>query len=129
MATFRSGNGGSITVGVTTLDIATWTLNTGGRLVENTHSGTSGWSNYELVVGDASWTVEIPLDETNLPDTDVGLTHGAKVSITFKIGAGAKTYVLANTTVEGIEAVNNNATDIVRVRVTGKGGSVTRPVT
>ena len=129
MATFRSGNGGSISVGATSLDIATWTLNTGGRLTENTHSGTSGASNYELVVVDASWTVEVPLDETALPDTDLGLTAGAKVTITFKIGAGAKTYVLTNTTVEGVEATNNNSTDIVRVRVTGKGGAVTRPVT
>lgn len=126
---FLSGNGGEIIVGSTTVHVATWEGNFGSRLVENTNSNTSGASNYEKVVDDCSWTAECPLDDTNLPDTDAGLNGGAQVTVKFYLGAGTKFYQLTNTTVEEVRARNDNATDIVRVTVTGKGGSLTRPIT
>ena len=126
---FVSGNGGSISVGATALVVGEWGGNFGARLVENTHSATGGSTNYEKVVDDPSWYADIPWDETALPDTDLGLTGGAKVTVTFKLGAGVKTYVLTNTTVENVEPKVNNSNDIVRMRVTGKGGAITRPTT
>jgi len=129
MATFRSGNGSYVEVGAVRLDIATGTINTGARLVENTHSGTAGASNYEKVVDDASWTIEVPWDEANQPDTDAGLLPGSKVTLKQFHGAGAKFITLTNTTVESFETVLNNSTDIIRCRIAGKGGSITRTVT
>lgn len=126
---FLSGNGGEVIVGAVTLHVAKWEGNFGARLVENTNSNTSGATSYDKVVDDASWTIEIPLDDTNLPDTDAGLTGGTKVTIKFYLGAGAKFYQLTNTTVEEIRPSNDNAQDIVRVTVTGKGGAITLPVT
>lgn len=125
---FWSGNGSTLTVGAVVLHCRRATLRKGARLAENTHSGTAS-ANYDLVVRDHSWTVEIPWDDTNLPDTDAGLTEGAKVTITFAKGSSGKTAVLTNTTVETLEDVMDNAGDIIRTVVTGKGGVLTREVT
>ena len=126
---FHSGNGGAIAVGNTTLNITKWTLRKSSRNVDNTHSGVTS-SNYEHVVPDHSATVEIPWDDTNIPDTDVGLAEGAKVIITFSLGGGsAKTEILTNTLVESCEDVNDNSGDIIRTVVTTKGGALTRAVT
>lgn len=131
MSVFRSGNGGYISVGSgpIRLDIKQWSGNFGARLVENTHSGTGGADNYEKVCDSATWSCDVPLDESNLPDVDVGLVPGAKVTIKFMIGAGAKFYKLTNTTVESAEPTNDNTSDIVRIKLSGKGGTITRPVT
>lgn len=126
---FISGSGGGITIsGGAEKNIGRWTVNANGRLVENTHSGVTG-TNFELVIQDNSSTIEIPVDDTDLPDTDMGLTAGTKVTIVFNMGAGGKFATLTNTTVEGREWVNDPANDIVRCRVTTKGGTYTAPVT
>lgn len=126
---FWSGNGGSIKVGSTTHNfVGKWTLRKNSRLTENTHSGTPA-TNYLAVVPDHSWTVEIPWDDTVLPDTDMGLSEGGQVTLTFNYGASGKFAVLTNTTVETIEEVDDNAQDIIRVVLSGKGGTLTRPVT
>lgn len=126
---FIPGSGGGITIGGgTELNIGRWTLNANARLVENTHSGVSG-TNFEAVVQDNSSTVEIPVDDTRLPDTDEGLVAGSKVTIVFQMGSSGKTATLTNTTVETREWVNDPANDIVRCRVTTKGGTYTAPTT
>lgn len=125
---FWSGNGGTLAVGNVTLHVNRWELTQQARLVENTHSGVSS-SNYEAVVPDHSWTAEVPWDDANMPDVDVGLAEGTKVTIIFKFGASSKTATLTSTTVESVVPVDDNATDIVRVRVSGKGGALTRPTT
>lgn len=130
MATFRSGNGGYIEVGATRLDVISWEVDTGSRTTENTHSGTSGYSNYEHVCFDASSTIEIPWDEVNQPDTDAGLVPGNKVTVKYYHGgAGGKFITLTNTLVEKLITTDNNSNDIVRARVTTKGGSITRTTT
>lgn len=126
---FISGSGGGITIdGGAEQNIGRWTVNANGRLVENTHSGVTG-TNFELVIQDNSATVEIPVDDTALPDTDMGLVAGTKVTIVFNMGASGKFATLTNTTVETREWVNDPAQDIVRCRVTTRGGTYTAPVT
>jgi hypothetical protein len=127
---FWSGNGGGITVGGgSEQNVGRWEVNSNARLVENTHSGTSGSTNYELVVYDNSATIEIPVDDVALPDTDMGLVRGAKVTIVFQMGTSGKTCTLTNTTVENATYINDPASDIVRFRVSTKGGTFTAPVT
>jgi hypothetical protein len=127
---FYSGNGGGITIGAgAEQNIGRWEVNSNARLVENTHSGTSGSTNFELVVYDNSSTIEIPVDDAALPDTDMGLIRGAKVTITFQMGGSGKTCILTSTSVENATYINDPAQDIGRFRVTTKGGVFTAPVT
>lgn len=125
---FHSGNGSSIQVGANTLHARLTRVRKGARLTENTHSGTSS-SNFEKVVKDHAWSGSIPWDDTNLPDTDVGLNEGDKVTITFPMGASGKSETLTNTSVEYLEDIMDNNGDIIRTEIAGKGGVLTRPVT
>ena len=127
---FYSGNGGGITVaGGAEKNVGKWEVNENCRLVENTHSGTAGSTNYEPVVYDNSSTIDIPVDDADLPDTDMGLVRGTKVTIVFQMGNTGKFCTLTNTTVENASYVNDPASDIGRFRVTTKGGVFTAPVT
>lgn len=127
---FHSGNGGGITVGGgSELNIGRYTVRAPYRDAENTHSGTSGSTNYEPVVRDVSWEVDIPFDDTNIPDTDMGLVPGNKVTIVWQLGSSGKTVTTTNTYVSSLEYINDPAGDIVRARVTGKGGSYTAATT
>lgn len=124
-----SANGSIITKGATTLHVTNVTVIDGARLTENTGSA-NGSTNYDKVVADNSSTFDIPWDDTNLPDTDVGLTPGSKVTLVYTIGGGSgKTCTLTNTTVERLETIMNNDQDIVRSRCSTKGGVLTRPTT
>ena len=120
---FNSANGSKLTVGATDLHVATYRLRNGIRDVENTHSGTGGFTNFEKVVNAPEWEAEGPLDEDNLPDVDAGLAPGSKVAITFKEGADSRTIVLTNTLVVDFEIIANNANDIMRWRASGKGAT------
>lgn len=125
---FRSGNGSTLTKDGTVLHLSRAVLRKNARLVENTHSGVSS-TNYDKVVPDHSWTVDVPWDDTNLPDTDVGLVEGDKVTIVFAKGASGKTATLTGTTVETLEDVMDNSGDIIRTTISGRGGALTREVT
>ena len=125
---YLSGNGGALLVGAVEHAIKSYTLNTGSRSTENTHSGTAGATNYEHVVYDARWTAEGPWSDTAIPDVVAsGIIPGTKITLIFQIGSGSKTYTLTGTLVEDFELINDNTSDIVRWRATGKGGSITRP--
>lgn len=127
---FHSGNGGGINVGAgAEQNIGRYTVRAPVRTAENTHSGTGGASNYEAVVRDLSWEVDIPFDDAAIPDTDMGLVAGNKVTITWQLGASGKTVITTNTLVESVEFINDPSGDIVRARVTGKGGIYTAAVT
>lgn len=125
---FWSANGSKLVIGAATLHCTNVTLVKQARLVENTNSSNSS-SNYVPVVKDHSWSADVPWDDTNLPDTDFGLVEGAQVTLVFNEGGSGKTATLTNTTVERLETIMNNENDIVRVRVSGKGGALTREVT
>ena len=123
-------NGGGATVnGGSEKNIGRWEVNSNARLVENTHSGTGGSTNFEIVVYDNSATIEIPVDDTDLPDTDMGFVRGAKVTAVFQMGNSTKTCTLTNASVENFAYVNDPANDIVRARVSLRGGVFTPPVT
>lgn len=117
----NSGNGGKLTIGVIDLHVTVWDLDHKVREVDNTNSGSGGFSNYEAVVKDIEWTAEGFLDEDNLPDVDAGAAVGSKASITFKEGADSRTMVLTNTLVTSLKITCNNSNDIVRFRAAGKG--------
>lgn len=126
MATFRSGNGGYVQISTngvayTNLDNALWELNEDIKKTENSHSGTQGSSNYEKVIDDNSWRLQIPWDEERIPES-LGLRKGAKIYIRFKHGSGAVLKALALTLVEHFKTVNDNQGDIVRVEADGCGG-------
>ena len=119
---YVTGNGGKLTVGATDLHVSQWSGNFGARLVENTHSGTSGTTNYEKVVFDPSWSADIPWDSANEPD-DL-LVPGTKVTVKFYMGGSGTFKTLTNTTVESAEVTVDNSGNIVRMRCTGKGGAI-----
>lgn len=123
-----SGLGGEIVVSAVTLHCSKHTVRKTARLAESTHSGNTA-TNFEKVIPHYEWTVEVPWDDTNLPDTDAGLAEGAKVTIVFHDGASGKTLTLTDTSVETVEEVNDNNQDIIRSVITGKGGTLTRQTT
>lgn len=131
MSAFWSGNGGSIVCtgefGTITLNIGKWTLRKGTRNVDNTHSGTSS-TNYENVVPDNSGTLEIPWDSENIPDSDVGLINGAKVTLVLNLGKSGLSHLLSNTLIEFNEDTNDNGQDIIRTQCSFKGGVLTPAV-
>lgn len=126
---FWSGVGGEILVGATALNIGKWKLRAEPRLVENSHTGVADGTNFEKTRLHCTWDLEIPWDDTALPDTDVGLSGTSKVTITFKMGASGKTYVLTNTSPGPLDIANDSENDIVRVTLSGQGGILTRPTT
>jgi molybdopterin biosynthesis enzyme MoaB len=119
-----SANGSSLQIGMAVLHARLTRLRKGSRLTENTHSGTAS-TNYDAVVPDNSWSGSIPWDEANIPDTDFGLTPGTKVDLIFNVGDTGLTEELEDTTVEYVEDIFDNAGDIIRTEVSGKGGVLT----
>lgn len=127
---FHTGNGGGVTVnGGSALNIGRYTVRFPSRPAENTHSGTSGYTNYEHVVRDCSSDFQVPFDDTLIPDTDSGLVPGTKVTLVFTLGGSGKTVTLANTLVTDYEYENDPSGDIVRARVATKGGTYTAATT
>lgn len=121
-----SGNGGHIKIGAATYDIGKWTLNKDPRLKESTLSSNTG-TRYKKVITDPSWTIELPPDAATMPEV-VGLTEGTVIALLkFKVGESALYYSLVNTTVGPIDIDDDNAQDVVRVRLSGKGGDVSGP--
>lgn len=123
-----SALGSSLQIGAAVLHCRLTRLRKGARLSDNTHSGVAA-ANYDAVVPDHAWSASIPWDDTNIPDTDFGLVEGAKVTLRFNQGATGKFEVLTGTTVEHVEDVHDNAGDIIRTEVSGKGGVLTRALT
>lgn len=127
---FYSGNGGGLTVnGGAEQNIGRWEVQSNSRTVENTHSGTGGSTNFEHVVYDNSATIDIPIDDTALPDTDMLFIRGTKVTVVFQYGSSSKTCTLTNAIVETFTTINDPSGDIGRARVTLRGGAFTPPTT
>jgi hypothetical protein len=121
---FFSGNGSLLKIGGASLNCKLTRLRKAARLTENTHSGTSS-SNYVEVVPDNSWSASVPWDSSNIPDTGFGLAPGTQVTLVFTLGSSGLSESLTNTTVETVEDVMDNAGDIIRTEITGKGGVLT----
>lgn len=98
------------------------------KLAENNHSGVSA-TNFEKIIPHYEWTIDVPFDDTNLPDTDAGLEEGEKVTLKFKDGPSGKFCILTNTSVEKLAGTYVTDEGVLMVVITGKGGTLTRQVT
>lgn len=125
---FWNGLGGKITVGAVDLNVHSHTVRKTARLAETTHSGNTATA-FAKIVPHYEWTVKVPWDDTNLPDTDAGLTEGSLVTIIFLDGGSGKTCTLTNTSVESIEEEQDVQNNIIIAVISGKGGTLTRQVT
>jgi hypothetical protein len=122
-AKVRSGNGGTVVTNGVPIVVSKWTRKWSSRLTENTNSSTVGYTNYDHVVYEVTWTIEGPWDESNTPDEAAGLIPGSKITINFGYGGGsAFVDELAYTSVEEVEIVDDEKEDIVRFTANGKGG-------
>ncbi len=128
MPKYVSGNGGYISISVDgisyqRIDVGTWTANFGRRLAENTHSGTEGNTNYHKVVRDNTWRLEMPFDsDSPAVDFITQVLNAEYLWIKFVYGESGVEDTLARTTLEGYEVTDNNASDIIRATMSGKGG-------
>lgn len=123
----NSGNGGFMKIGTSQFDIGKWTLNKDPRLVESGTSGQTGGTRYTAVKDDPSWECELPWDSIAGAEL-AGLTEGASIALLkFKCGNSSLYYSVANTTVGPISVICDNNGDVVRQKVTGKGGDVSGP--
>jgi hypothetical protein len=129
---FWAGPGGSVVVspgvGAKTLQLHKHTVRKTAKLAENNHSGVTA-SNFEFVLAHYEWTIEIPWDDENLPDTDVGLEEGAKVAIQFMDASSGKFATLTDTSVESLEETYVTDEGVLVAVISGKGGTLTRQVT
>src|SRR5687767_7439171 len=122
-----SGNGGKMQIGVADFHIGKWTLNKNPRLSEVTNSGNTSGTRYKKVVLDPSWSCELPFDSAQTIEA-AGIDSGTEIaSLKFKLGSGTTYYTLANTTVDTVESITDNNNDVVRYKITGKGGDLTGP--
>ncbi len=122
-----SGNGGFIQLATGAGNIqhvSMWTGNWANRLAEVTNSGFAG-SQYAPTLPDPSWSISLPRDDTAYPEA-LGITPGAFLAnVWFKLGADSKYDKVSATTVEAVQKECNSAGDVVRITITGKGGSLT----
>ncbi len=129
---YWGGPGGQVEVGTSpsevTLHCRSHSVRKTSRIVENSHSGVSA-TNFEPIIDHYEWTVVVPWDDTNLPDVDVGLEEGLKVTIKFNDAGSGKFKTLTNTTVESLEEQYDSDQNIMMVTITGRGGTLTRQVT
>lgn len=122
-----SGNGGYVQVAAGAGNIqhtSQWTGNWMNRLAEVTNSAFPG-SQYAPTLPDPSWTIEVPRDDTLYPEA-LGFYAGQFLpTVYFRLGADSKFDRVQATTVESVQKVCNNAGDVVRLTISGKGGSMT----
>ena len=119
----------SATTTAVTFTNARWSISGSSRLADVTTSATTG-SQYLGIINDPSWEVDAPLDSTQLPGTNIGITSGqALAKVWGGWGASGTGDRVSLTTVETIDFVNDNTNDAVRVVIRGRGGYLTEGVT
>lgn len=122
------GIGGHVYIASSPIFVTQHTTSWGGRLADVTTSGTPGTA-YQGVRQDPTWTADFPMDDAAFPEA-IGFQFGNLIAVMyFKHGSSALSDKLVNTTVETVEKIKNAGGDVVRVRVTGRGGFVTPNVT
>lgn len=123
--TVLSSAGGfcSLTGTAAEFDVSMWRGNWRVRDSDTTTSGQTA-TRYSSVIPDNSWTIEMPRDSVNFP-TMLGLTVGTTLStLVFKLGADTKCDIVSNTLITDIDKVCNPGGDVVRITISGKGGSL-----
>lgn len=133
-----NGNGGFLTVfydGDEIIDpdpenrrfhVGKWSLESRSQSTDVSNASVSG-SRYAHVQGDASWTCEVPLDDDLYPEA-AGLRRGDIAYIWFRIGATDNFHNLAQTTIMSVVYESNSTGDVVRLMITGAGGSLNENV-
>ena len=121
-----TGHGGSVQIGTggskVVVPVGSWRGNWDARDADTTQSDTGGFTRYQPVVIDPQWEYSCGRDDTNYPEV-LGFTPGATLgTLWFKHGATAPGDKLVGTMVSGVNVVCDNAGDVERVVVRGKGG-------
>lgn len=121
----RSANGGAIYLGpLVEVSTQRWSGNWRVRDSDITQSDIA-CTLFMPVVQDNSWEWSAARDDVDYPEA-LGLAPGDIVAeIFFKLGAGTLADKLENTMVEEVSNVVDNANEVVRVTVRGKGGFLT----
>lgn len=123
--TVLSAAGGFVTLtnAMAQIDVSMWRGSWVFRDTETTTSGQTA-TRYSGVIQDNSWTIEMPRDSVNFP-TFVGLTNGTTLAqLVFKHGTDTKCDILTNTLITSTEKTCNPSNDVVRITISGKGGSL-----
>lgn len=120
-----SSLGSKVTVGGATLHCTVTMTDNQVRDVDNTNSSCAA-SNYDAVVADNFAQFDVPWDPTNMPDIDVGLIPGNKVTVVIYDGATGSTVTLTGALVKNHQRIRRNGEDIIRSIVNLKGGVLTQ---
>lgn len=125
----HSGQGGKFNNGSTDIDITDWELTRTARVAEITVSS-SGHVIRKFVVEDGTWRFNMPLDSTELLDTDVNMAPGDEnTGADFFVGDSTKFYSFT-VLVETLQIINNSTNDVVRAVCSGFiNSTVTEPIT
>lgn len=116
--------GGHTYIGASPVFITNRTHNKGVRLAEVTTTGTPGTA-YQGVRQDPNWFCELPLDDAAAPEV-IGWQGGNVIPVIyFKKGSSSLCDKLENTTIESVDEILNAQNDVIRIRVSGRGGFFT----
>lgn len=120
---------GHIYNGATPINVTEWSASWTGRGAEVTTSGNT-CAQYAPTIIDPSWTASFPMDDPNFPEV-IGLVANTNPAnaFYFKHGNSTKADKLVGTYIESVQKSSNSNSDVPRVVVTGKGGTLTTNVT
>ena len=115
MATYTNGQGGKVTIGVTDLDVVSWSFNPGAETADTTNTGSGGYANSILQLKRGTGTVTCNLDTTTLPqasppDIIIG-TNPTELKL--YIGATGKSYTFGANTIITSTPITNPAVGLV----------------
>lgn len=129
MATFHTGQGGSFTAAATEVEgVRNWKLSLTSLLAETTNASSGGIQQWLKILTGGTWSCDVILDSTNLPDTDLSMAEGDTIALVFNIGDSSKTYSFTGI-VETLE-ISCPANDVVSYSLSGKiNSAVTDPTT
>ena len=144
--TFVRGIGGKVTAGSVTYAVLDWNFKKTNTLVDVTHSGSLGYSEYFPTKTDgagsfnALWSLDempdggtaanntVPGDPLFGPDKTGNLEPGAKVVLKLYIGDSGKFYSM-DARIESLSVTNNAVGDVVKFACNFKAtGTITDPV-
>src|SRR5882724_6015746 len=114
---YWSGQGGDVVVDGTTHPVAEWQLSKSAVLADSTTSA-SGCKKRKKVLGDTSFTMNMPWDSDETPE-ELGLEEGAEIdSIKLYLGESGLMHSFAGI-VEKVDVVCDAKGDIIRETVSG----------
>ncbi len=118
-----------LTNDLTTVATAFWQGNWACDYTPVTPAGSGDGTLYLPVIGNATWTVSFPMDETLTPDVLDLIEGNVLYEAIFVKGDSGTGDKVERTTLTTVQITNNNTGDAVRVTLAGMGGRVTEGVT